>query len=186
MLAATGGGVPWGAIAGGLSALGGLFGGKRRVTYGERLANEDARKKSNLADRIEAMALAFDPERELRSSLTNAEASTGRALANANSELGRRFYAEGGNPEGDTAFRTMKRRTQDDILNPLASFAAEQRAKFMQMRMQALMQAFGARDGGGSLALQSSQVGMNAPQPNMAGSLGMLQQALSSIPGWGR
>jgi len=169
-----------GTIMGAVGGLAGLFGGGPRMTATQRLALEEAKKRSRLADLMEKYAMGYDPEREMRDSVEHAEKSAARSLEISTADLNRRFLADGGNPKGDTAFGLLRRRNQDDILNSLSSFTAEQRSQYFQKKMSALMSAFGARAGG---AEQYMQLASMMPQANYGSSMQMLLQALGQIPG---
>lgn len=143
------------------AGLGGIF-GKRRPSPSARLALESSRKSNALADRLETIASGFDPELEAEKSIRFAEKSAGRSLGIANAEINRRFLSAGGNPSGDTAFIGLRRRADDDILNPVAEFSANARAAAVQKKFDLFMAALNARGAAtGSLAGTAGLAGGN-------------------------
>ncbi len=161
------------------SGLGGLFGKKRKNPMA-LLAQNQAEKASSLADRMEQMAMSYNPSKDAQAAVDKAQASAARTLALRDAELNRRFLSQGGNPSGDTAFTTLRRRSQDDVLNPLYGYVANAEATAKAQRLQALAQAFGARTNAASLATGTYQ-GTMAPPEDKTASIAMLSQALDAM-----
>lgn len=161
-------------IGGGL--LGGIL-GKRTNPY-EQAAAEQMRKQNALSDIIRQMAQGYDPAQETTASVDFAQKRSERTLQNALAGLNQRFKAQGGSPTGDTNFGYAQQRTADDVLNPLAVFAAERKAGEFARRLAAMQAAMGT----GQMAFGNAMGMMNSYQPqDYGGSQMQLAQGIQGL-----
>lgn len=161
------------------AGLSSLFQKPRRSKLGV-MAGDSAQKADLLAQEIAAIARGYDPMRESQASIRYAEDSASRALANANKQLNQEFLSVGGNPSGDTAYTTLKRRRSDDILNPLSQFAAMERSAATSRRLDMLMSALGARNQ--ATGALTGTVGVGSGQPvDKTGGMRLLAQLIDDL-----
>lgn len=129
-----------GAIIGGLGALAGIFGGRRKSGY-ERRQESLLDRQRQIADIIMRLAQGYDPEAETESSVDYARNVARKTIADAIGMLNQRYRVAGGSPGGDTNFAIDMQRTIDDPLNSLARFSAERKAGEFARRLSAYQSA---------------------------------------------
>lgn len=139
-----------------------------------------SRQSGSIADRIKALAEAYDPDTETDRTMRAAEASAERALTRSTASLNQRFLAAGGNPNGDTGFGVLRRRTQDDVLNSLQRDAVQVRQSAVQNKIAMMSSALGASNAATS-ALMGASAGAASPPRDYSGSYSLLAQALEEI-----
>ncbi len=162
-----------------VSGIAGMLGGGKRKTpswYTDMLRAQDL-----AAQRISTFAEGYDPMKEIQADIDFAEKSSARTMEKGMADINRRFLAQGGNPSGDTAFTALKRRTTDDVLGPMAKYAAEARGQAMAKKLEMMMAAYGARQGVTNSAGQLAQMEMMDSSDGMGASIGMASQAIQGI-----
>lgn len=165
------------AIIGGVSGLMGMFG--RKTSPYEREAAALLKKQGYTMDEILRMVRAYDPAKEDAAAIRAGENASANAYKNATGSLLQKY---GRNP-GDTNYMVDLQRSSDDVLNPLAMYAAEQASTRTQRKMQMYSQAM-ATASPGQLAGQYMEMS-RAPRPSTMAAQQLFGQSLDSILGSG-
>lgn len=162
-----------------VSGLAGLLRRPKKNPFAGDLAQGLSRHQSAL-DRLTEFAARYDPSADDQASIKFAEESAGRALANAHQNLLNRYKISGGNPSADTNFLVGSQRTSDDILNPLAEYAARLKASQSERRLNTLLAVLRATDPGAASSRYFAS-SSRTPRPSAAASALILAEGIDGI-----
>lgn len=162
-----------------VAGLAGSVFGRKKKSAQEIAQERVAGKQESVLDKMLAMADSYDPAAETRDSVNYAQRVSSNALQNALRGVTADFKNAGGVPGGDTAHLHLQQRTLDDVLNPLAGFAAQRASQNFASKMAAYGQALGQAPPGQLFGMYNTMAG--AGGRDLTGMMGLAGDVLSQV-----